>query len=711
MTKEQREMIRRSRECERLFEKIEPVVWDYAERKHYNRDVFRAFDSRAELWEDYPDDWEPTVKAMLASGSVFTIPPRPAGFVRSAKSVLGDAEAGLARKWRSQPWSYLAFEVVKDSGESLLTVRRLDSDELIHLYSPAISSLFQEGFRRFIGLLWTNGLCYQMCGIPTPLLAFDDRDVCFFAESVEFGDLARRLSKKRAIDEADYGHGLSRLSEIVLRNPIEFLGLISFSSTPSTTFRGEALEYAVGWSGDAPAVDPDAVIDALATDEDTPVAIASDEAVEIRLSQALFPDEYVVTLTHDHTILNAFSVDRYREVAHALRDLVSLPSAPLRACSFGLYVAAHKIIGKPDPAALYAHAPAMDGDLDQGSDDVLDLDEADEVMRHIVQARNEGRQPDTAKLADELGIPTTVVEGLAAALQESLDRIDASFGEVDHLGLPPAAVHELTGGGIPAANGFLSLRDRNPKRPIPDDILATSPQFRLARYLLQTAADEGGIELTRAGYLKRRYLREIQDKRILPPRYSDETVARNPDLASYARPSREMDWLELAITRALTQEAGLILPEDGRLAPGPVAMLDEPEVLYRALLVTAMDTFDWGAFDRIGPTPIVAQTWGFLLYAARTLSGPSSDAAWVDTDVLIDTFYRAFPAAGPPDQKLAFMWPLTSAVHIRFVARFAAFLGLFEHYDSFEREGDDIVRDHRFRTAALFDAVFDYGET
>jgi hypothetical protein len=87
----------------------EPPPGDYAARKRYEKDSFRTFDARADLWENLPDNREPVARGMLLAASVFTVAPRAAGFVRSVASVLSDSALKRVRQWRQDPWTYAAF--------------------------------------------------------------------------------------------------------------------------------------------------------------------------------------------------------------------------------------------------------------------------------------------------------------------------------------------------------------------------------------------------------------------------------------------------------------------------------------------------------------------------------------------------------------------------------------------------------------------------
>ena len=306
-------MIERSRECERLINEIEPSAWDYAARKRYEKDSFRTFDARADLWDNLPDNWEPVAKGMLLAASVFTFAPRAAGFVRSVASVLSDSALKLVRQWRQDPWTYAAFRVVRDMEDSLLAVELLDSHDTLVLYSPAISHSFHDGTIRFIALLFTNGTCYQTYGVTIPLGAFDERDIRFFVEALDFANTAGRLSKPRAVAQASRSTSEQSWSDVIARNPVSFLGLFRYSGHPGIQFRGVTVEYAVGWTElevdektRRPSLKAADVVDALATDLDTPELTELDDALQISRREADLPDGYAVTIAERHLLVNTF---------------------------------------------------------------------------------------------------------------------------------------------------------------------------------------------------------------------------------------------------------------------------------------------------------------------------------------------------------------------------------------------------------------------
>lgn len=697
-----RRVIERAKECERLYDEIEPILVDFSARKRFNQAHVRAFRSRSGLWEKHPDEWPGLAEVMLTCGSAMTVPSRAASFARATRAVLSDRAVALTRHWREEPWFYSAFSVVEDLGRSLLVIEEMESGERFTLYSPGTSTMLHDGTLRFLALLFTNGECYQVCGGALPLGGFSAADLRFFADAVEFDTLVRRLGADRAV-----GHAKKRtrpLQEVVARNPVEFMSLYAFSATPAMVFRGTRMEFAVGWAQTEAPVDVEACTAALEDDEQVPDTRLVTGAVEISFPDRLPPEAGAVIVAGNRVIVSAFTISRYTEIVRALSGLVSMPDEPTASCSMEMYLAAKSILEHPDPSSLHPslesekHEPEPEeSGMDSGG-----LDTANRVMNRIVEAHNEGEEVDPQSIATELDVPVEMVHDLQESLSEVFGRLDQNMPVSDRFGLPPRAMQELTSQAIPKSDRYLRLREPGEVSPIPSELCETSWLYKAVRWLAETIATEGAVSLTAAGYLPTRFVRDAYERRDIPTAFDYEKVERNTDLAESIRPKKEMDWPQLGLVRSMAEHIGLIVVEGSKLRAAGSALLASPEDLYRSLLLAGLRSFDWGEFDGIVSTPIVSRANGFLLYAARKLSGPASDSKWVPSDELVEVFYRAFPNTRPPErEEPTYLWPVSNAVSYRFMRRFACSLGLFE------TDRADIKR--LFRTARLFDTLFEFG--
>jgi hypothetical protein len=687
---------------------------------------------------------------MLTMASVFTVQSRAAGFARAANKVLTESATRLSRQWRDAPWFFTAFDVGEEIDESLLKVEILETDETITVYSDTIAESYHAGIRRFIALLWYNGLCYQTAGPVVPLTAFDSRDLEFFVESAVFSEAVRRVGPVRAIAETDGGKKRPSVEEVIDKNPVEALALFRFAGAEKISYRGTNLEFAVGWGrvrrDDASGVagislggaDSRGAAGTRAPDDSRPgedsAAAELAEAIAASLSldfddlrivdvpggfiivdpEAELSEAFAVTLVGDLVVLNAFTVDHYHALARTIAELTSVPYEPMRACSFLQYTAVMRIFEAADPASAFASDDdRFDTELIEEEAEEVDPETivlAQEILRRVTEAYNEGVPVDTEAIAEEVDAPLDLVEDLLETYDALLTETERELPPADHLGVPPRAMKELTAGGVPRVEGYLRLREPDEMSDVSEELLSTSWFYRTVRYLLETAVDEQSIKLTSAGYLPTRYLKEIYDRGLVPHPYTAKELETRPDLERYARPKKEVDWISLRLVHGLAEHAGILARRAGALHPAGVSLLRSPAALYHKLLTAAMRSFDYGEYDRVEPIPIVSDSWPFMLYAVRKLSGPTPDAERIPTDDFVDTVCRAFPTLLPASEDPELRWDVESDLRIRFLERFADPFGLIRYRAPAQilpqpaEDFDDI------RTAALFDKVFAFEE-
>lgn len=172
----------------------------------------------------------------------------------------------------------------------------------------------------------------------------------------------------------------------------------------------------------------------------------------------------------------------------------------------------------------------------------------------------------------------------------------------DFCGLPSTEVHLLLYDTF-GTKSLLRL-----KSDIDDVPLDSIPFLRLTEEFLKIVEREQGIKLTPHGALPRRALHEVYSYRFIPERMIDIGVSKL---------SREVDSPSIQSMHFNTQAAGLVRKANSRLTvtkrgQGLLATNNRLE-LFRQILMTFTNRFNWASNDLYDNVPIGQLGWGYSI--------------------------------------------------------------------------------------------------
>ena len=741
---ERRRIVEHSQDCGRFFNGLLDEVFAYGVRKGLAKPILRLYDECADLWDQLPEDWEGQARGMLAASTVLGRPDRAAAFARATSDRLAPKERRLARVWRETPWRFAVYTIAEDLGDDLLEGAELEigpsghadwSPETFLLYSPATARPAREGRRLFLALLWPNGECFQTYGPVIPFLGFEPEDFAFLARELA----ATPRTRGRAVQAVRVDASASDLSlaRSMMNDPIPYLALMRFSETPPVVNRESPVVYCNGWA-ELPGGDPPTIAAALRTSGELVAGVArTDRVARILLGQGSPMHDPIVYYDGATARIHiaALTEAAYERARRALEPLVALPDRPQRRCTLPMRLACEKILqgesevdrlaqvieefeeglsergggesGTPTEQAA-AGGPPGEPHLPEGP--LPTLEQANAIIERLTDDHNEGREEDDETIAAALRVDPRTVAALRSEVTTMLGRMNAG-SSADRFGLSPSAFESMTSGGLPNLPGVLRLRSLAEYRGSHGiaELAAGTRLVRCARWLLSAIESRQSVHATEAGNLPVKLMEEAHASGLFP--VPEDAAGEIEAIRDLLHPRKEGDWAFLHELRLLLQTTKLLLLDrrSFRVAGGALELLQDPLRLHRMLLEALLTTAEWRMVDRFPTVARLQASAGFLLYAARRLSGPATSAQWVDAMRIGEVFARAYPTEtnrGRPGELDVFFQFLPTMVRYRFVEFFATGLGLLEGRETTppRRIGS---WSHEVRTGKLFDALFE----
>jgi hypothetical protein len=749
-------------QCKRantLFDDILEPVYRYAERKRLPLRAIAGYHEVHELWEGYPEEWEESVLGMLVAGAVCTRPDRVAAFLRSQKATLSDQLVAMVRAWRARPWAWSCFSVMEDLGDRRLRIAPVgappstwtdkDAWSEMLLYSRAVTDNYKRGSNLFFTLLVDLGPAFVTYGAIVPLGSLERADVLFLADVVQHADdLPGSVPLIGIVDPA------MLVSDIAARDPFPFLALMRFSETPPVrTPQGVPGKYA-SWASLPDTAGPwseDTWREAAEASGEHLSAITFDDTgggISYGEGSVMYDPAIYLSRETERAFLEARTRAAYDRGRAAAARIVDFPVTPEVEAGMLVVAASAKFVGFDETLLDEC------GVLRQRYEDDLStteppevpfggqnpeslpsgIEEAQAIIDRLTYNHNEGIREDTDAIAEDLGIDPAIVDNIRTQLEASLSRMEARMGDTpsaDRFGLSPRAFTHLIRGGVPNVPGAIRLREAAELQDA-QGIMESAPYQRGVQWLLDRAMSEDGLPATQAGYIAPSVVARAYEDGLMTSVSDDDAESRDgvdaaPRAESHERyrPRKESDWFSLLRLRSLAESAHLLRLSGKAFEPTETAhrLADDPVALYRHLLATALQTYDWARGGMLEPPPQLHQLAGFLFYAAGELcdarrtgaaGAEADDSSWVPVSMLADRFIgalpplaervRAEPSVGGDVHRRPFAvadW-VRAIVQTIFVNSLGVDFGLFELNDE---HGDDA----QFRTTPLYDALFERG--
>jgi len=355
----------------RVFGRLLPRVFDYADRTGAAADSFEAYYDLESDWEDYPHGWEGNVLGMLAGAAACGTPARVARFLADEGSALDADELSLAEEWRRVPWTYVALgeaELADPEHPSFVSAVPVGdppqgwpddvSWERLTIYSPTLAQRVGQGRTTAIALLWYDGTLFHTYGAILSFKNFGVQDLLFFADVVR-GE--REASQRRGVVSLLGVAGrTTEVSTLIRRDPLAFLRLFPYQQAPpphgpgGPWFRTASVAF---WPSDEPLTDGEFWW-TLLSDGGYPPQVTDmyPDAGAILLGTGSFMEEpriYLSTAGDPHVLLAAVSDEAYRRGVEALSGIVDIPTVPQCRASIIMYRAALEILDFEDEIEVF----------------------------------------------------------------------------------------------------------------------------------------------------------------------------------------------------------------------------------------------------------------------------------------------------------------------------------------------------------------------
>ena len=197
----------------------------------------------------------------------------------------------------------------------------------------------------------------------------------------------------------------------------------------------------------------------------------------------------------------------------------------------------------------------------------------------------------------------------------------------DFSGLTPNKMHELLYHPFERSSP-VCLRD-----VLDDTILNEVPLFLLAEEYLKILAREKQIKLTPLGFLPKKIMVELYDKKILP----DEHIE-----AGLFKLNREQDCISIMSMRYTMELGGLVKKQNGNLSLTKKGILfgesQSRLQFFKLFFQSFTEKFSWGYNDGYTEAPIGQFGWGFSLYLLHKLGNKLQNA-----EFYAQKYITAFP--------------------------------------------------------------------
>jgi hypothetical protein len=321
----------------------------------------------------------------------------------------------------------------------------------------------------------------------------------------------------------------------------------------------------------------------------------------------------------------------------------------------------------------------------------LNAYDAEELLGGLAEDSNHAMDPQRLKLRTDLFIRLRAqLDQLFPIEPGATDQKEIGFvvegvnhGPVDDFaGISPVEMHSL----LYDPYGRESILRLN--EAIGDEVLDGMPFFRLTETLLQIAAREEKVKLTKGGALTLKAVKELYSLGLYP----EDMIERG-----YFALRREIDSEIIPSVRVVAELAGLlrrlkgslVLTKEGRRLLGKGRRSE----LFGRILITFTQKFNWGWNDRITEEPAGQLGWGFSVYLLSRFGGDVRPAAFYS-----EAYKKAFPPVMKMFREDRYFPPakaFDACYRIRVLVRFLVWFGLIEYDHDRESNSsmDSPVRD------------------
>lgn len=351
LSEEQKREIKTVSDTEsRILGAIEDLAVPFGNREKIKQNFNTFLRKHPEGTEQLPDEWMEYAGSQYVLGRIFANPALLRKFGRSVTDELTGEMSAFLRRYRLNPWRYVLFTVqtVDDSDIPLLQAEDALSGEPFLIYSaPLANSVKRSRKRLYFCLLFSNGLCRQMCGIVTYFQGISVQDLEFYAQAVEPSTYRNQ-----------------GLDGVIQKEPHYFSILISYAELPVSVFRGEpAIQCASVVSSE------DLESAGFSPDNNRDLGTPQQKAYVYKWELATTPDAPIANsvLYHDTkkrvAILYGFNERLYAEgrdlLLRRIPDL-PFPAVPEVSAGMTISVAARRLFGKTFPGTEYDELFAED---------------------------------------------------------------------------------------------------------------------------------------------------------------------------------------------------------------------------------------------------------------------------------------------------------------------------------------------------------------
>lgn len=201
------------------------------------------------------------------------------------------------------------------------------------------------------------------------------------------------------------------------------------------------------------------------------------------------------------------------------------------------------------------------------------------------------------------------------------------------------------------------------------NILDRIPFFRLSETFINILQREGNIKLTPKGALPKTILHELYSYKYIPEYMIEK---------GFSKLHREIDSVALSTLHCVMPMTGIIRKVNGNLKLTKKSEIltrtDQRMNLFREILITYIDKFNWGFNDRYPGEGVGQFGWGFTVYLLLKFGSTEQPVKFY-----ADKYLKAFPSLieafpmkvfGPPEKVFV------DCYRVRVFERFLRWFGL-----------------------------------
>ena len=413
-----------------LVASIEDIASDWTEEKlKPGRKFIREMSRYQSAIESMPDNWLPLLSKEIILGKLFQNPRIAKKFRQANEEILGDEELELVRHFEKHPWFYCVFSVIDTHPQDFLTIRSMETKEEYLLQSESVTSIYYQGARSFLCLLFDNGSCLQTFGIVHHLAGFTHEDLLLYTSHI--------------VGRQETGVSVTEAAARALPG----LFLLDRAAGSPTVMHGDVM---VTESCDqiAAEVDPDDLARRLGkrwereeSDEGSTFTILNEDDPFFFAELSVQKEAGTITLWSNSQELYARAAG---EISHALRsekgDDLFPPNPPWQV-GLGMSAALHNLLGIDSPAVgLHDGADAVEEDESEADDFLSAINAA---VGEIIDADNNGTSVSEEEVFARHGVPPETAGQVVADLRKARNVHAVQLeGGMEDLTPPPPVIRQ-----------------------------------------------------------------------------------------------------------------------------------------------------------------------------------------------------------------------------------------------------------------------------